>query len=212
DQSTAAAGQSLPAAASGGAGLSLSRAVPARPAGGRPTSVQTQPFPAPGIGEVTELNLQVPMLRLNGRQSAIGTLIVTGASAVTWESSTHITGALTADGHFAGTPVETSGNRSLVGYAGRDAVVTLRHVRELRRALFIGRGPATLGAQIFDGASFTLPPRDGNRMFILSLLRVDNLLEMRAEPVPAGITDQDIWQEFGFSMTRRVTLQGNRGR
>ncbi len=185
--------------------------TPATPARRRINSVAALLFPAPGITEVTELNLQVPMLRLNARQSGIGTLIVTGASAITWESSAHTTGALTADGHFAGTPVETSGNRPLVGYSGRDALVTLRHIRELRRALFIGRGPASLGVQIFDGASVSLPPRDGHRMFILSLLRVDNLIEMRAEPVPAGTTDQDIWHEFGFSMTRRVTVQGNRG-
>ncbi len=164
-----------------------------------------------------EIGFTVPMIRLDARQSGIGTLIVTGSTAIAWEADGHaqgayITGALTRDGNFAGTAVGTAGNRPLAGYLEGEALVPLRHLQELRRALFIGRGPEPLGMQIFDGAAATLPSPNGNTMFILALLRVDNLIELRAEPVPAGMTDQDIWAEFGFSMTRKVAVQGNRGR
>ncbi|MBG0739821.1 hypothetical protein IV500_10535 [Paeniglutamicibacter antarcticus] len=182
-----------------------------------PASVTAGLFRAPGIRDVMEIGPTVPMFRLNPLQSGIGTLIVTGTTAIAWEAAghatgAHLTGALTRDGNFAGTAVETAGNRPLAGYLEGEALVPLRHLQELRRALFIGRGPEPLGMHIFDGAAATLPAPTGNTMFVLALLRVDNLIELRAEPVPAGMNDQDIWAEFGFSMTRKVTVQGNRGR
>ncbi|WIB35028.1 hypothetical protein [Curtobacterium sp. MCJR17_043] len=69
-----------------------------------------------------------------------GALRITGSTSVAWESVDRVVGATTVDGATAGRAVQTSGNRPLVGYDGRDVLVSLRHVRDLRRALVMCRG------------------------------------------------------------------------
>ncbi|WP_155848611.1 hypothetical protein [Arthrobacter sp. 35W] len=168
-------------------------------------------FAAPGIDDVRQLDEHTPMVRLNARQSAIGTLLVTGAGAIAWETMDKTTGGATVRGDAAGTPSRTAGNRPLVGFQEQDALVSLRHVRTLRRALFMGRGPAPLGVRIFDGATLTVPAPSNGQMFVLSLLQIGGLLELRAEPLPERMTDQEIWAEFGFTMTHHVAAQRERG-
>lgn len=163
-------------------------------------------FPAPGISEVYELNLVERLLRLTPLQSAVGTLVVTGSTAVAWESVRMVTGGQTVDGHKAGTPVMTSGNRPLVGYHGKDALVTLRHVREFRRAIFINRSSAAMGVRLFSGQSVALPPAADGTQMVLLVHRIGNVLELRAEPIPHNWPDLQIWQEFDFSMTHSAPV------
>lgn len=208
-----------PAAASGqrSPGLVLGGAAPASATDGRAQKLTAQRekarnedhevqllFPAPGIADLYELNLAARVLRLSAMESAVGTLVVTGCSAVAWESVRRVTGGQTVDGHNAGTPVMTAGNRELVGYHGKDAVVTLRHVRELRRAIFINRSSATMGVRLFSGASVAVPPATEGIQIVLLVHRIGNVLELRAEPVPHDWPDLQIWQEFDFSMTHRA--------
>ena len=167
-------------------------------------------FAAPGIADVYELNLVERVLRLSALQSAVGSLVVTGSTAVAWESVRQVTGGQTVDGHKAGTPVETSGNRALVGYHGRDAVITLRHVRELRRAIFINRSSAAMGVRLFAGDTVALPPAAGGTQMVLLVHRIGNVLELRAEPVPHDWPDIQIWQEFDFSMTHQAPASAYR--
>jgi hypothetical protein len=140
-------------------------------------------------------------VRLNARQSAIGSLLVAGARSAAWEDRNFTTGAHHTDGHFAGTPVSTPGNRPLVGIQDSAGVVSLRHVRLLRRALFIaGEGPLTVG--VFDGAAAAVAPRDeGGLRSVLYVARIGAVLELRAESVPADASDATIWALFGFTMT-----------
>ena len=164
-------------------------------------------FPAPGIGATRLLNAQTPMVRLDRRQSAIGSLLVTGATSAAWESVERVTGAMTADGAVSGTSIICSGNRPLVGYVDGTAAVALRHVRELRRALFIGQPSDPLTVEIFDGGTVTLPAADGELRFILSLTAIDGVVELRAEPVPARADAAGLWHEFGFSMTTKAAAR-----
>lgn len=161
-------------------------------------------FPAPGIEDVYELNFVDRVLRLSAVQSAVGTLVVSGSTAVAWESVRGVTGGQTVDGHKAGTPVTTAGNRELVGYHGREALVSLRHVREMRRAIFINRSSAPMGVQLFSGDTVALPPAADGTQLVLLVHRIGNVLELRAEPVPRDWPDVKIWQEFDFSMTHKV--------
>lgn len=161
-------------------------------------------FAAPRIEDVYELNLVQRLLRLTPLQSAVGTLVVSGSTAAAWESVRRVTGGQTVDGHKAGSPVTTSGNRELVGYHGRDALITLRHVRELRRAIFINRSSAAMGVKLFSGDTVALPPAADGAQTVLLVHRIGNVLELRAEPVPRDWQDQQIWQEFDFSMTHRA--------
>jgi hypothetical protein len=79
--------------------------------------------------------------------------------------------------------------------------VVLRHLRQLRRALFIaGAGPLTV--QTFDGAAAAIAGSLGEgRRTVLTLQRIGSVLELRAESVPAEWDDGQIWREFGFTMT-----------
>ncbi|MET4134767.1 hypothetical protein [Pseudarthrobacter sp. PvP090] len=211
---------SSPGAPAATPSLSLSRSpAPASPgpatsaatpsAGALPVAAArpTRLFPAPGIGATGLLNAQTPMVRLDPRQSAIGSLLVTGATSAAWESSERVTGAMTVDGAVSGTSITCSGNRPLVGYEDGTAAVTLRHIRELRRALFIGQPSAPLTAEIFDGGTVTLPAAEGELRYILSLTAIDGVIELRAEPVPARAEAAELWQEFGFSMTIKAAVR-----
>ena len=153
-----------------------------------------------------------PVLRLNARESAVGSLIVSGVDVAVWEDSDRVTGSATAAGDTAGTPVVTRGNRPLVGFDESDAIVSLRHVRRLRRALFIARGPHTLGVQIFDGSTVTVARGDASRTFVLSLLTVNNLIELRAEPVDRAASNETILAQFGFTLTPHLTTRESRSR
>lgn len=158
-------------------------------------------FPAPAFGEVRQLGAANPLVRLDARQSAIGSLLVAGVRSVAWEDRNLTTGARHADGHVAGTPVSTPGNRPLVGIEDAAGVVSLRHIGLLRRALFIaGEAPLTVG--IFDGAAAALAPRDeAGLRSVLYVARIGPVLELRAESVPADASDAAIWAMFGFTMT-----------
>jgi hypothetical protein len=192
---TPAAGTPL-AADAAAAGTSASLPVP-RPAPAAPERL----FPAPDFGSLRELGEANPVVRLNPRQSAIGSLLVAGARAVAWEDQKLTTGAQHADGRRAGTPVGTPGNRPLAGLQDGAGIVPLRHVRLLRRALFIaGETPLTIG--VFDGAAAAVAARnDAGLRSVLYVVRIGAVLELRAEFVPADAPDAAIWAMFGFTMT-----------
>ncbi|WP_427005164.1 hypothetical protein [Pseudarthrobacter sp. H2] len=181
------------------------------PASSPKATVQDRVFPAPAFGDVRQLGEANPLVRLNARQSAIGSLLVAGVRSVAWEDTHFTTGAHHADGHKAGTPVMTPGNRPLVGFEDSSGVVSLRHVRLLRRALFIAaEKPLTIG--VFDGGAAAVAPRndDGFRT-VLHLSRIGAILEVRTEFVPADASDAAVWALFGFTMTipldQRVLLR-----
>ena len=175
-------------------------------------------FPAPAIDEIRTLDEKTPLIRLSPLQSAIGSLLVTGTRAVVWEATDLTTGARTAESSpsdITGTEVQTAGNRLLLDYVEQVAVVPLRHVGELRRALFIPRPDTTMLVEIYDGGTVAVPfdakdptgPAGSPErlMQVLSLLRVGNQVELRAEPLPAGRNLRQIWAEFGFTMTESVS-------
>lgn len=187
--------------------------APAAKSAPRPqVAPETLPFAAPSIDDVRELGDEHPVLRLNARESAIGTLIVTGAAFIIWEDRERVTGCQTPEGQPAGSLVTTSGNRPLVGFDRADALVSLRHVRELRRALFVPSGGELLGAQIFDGSTVTVAPGDETRTYALSLLRVENLLELRAEPFERSADAESLLQQFGYELTPTLTPRTARSR
>ena len=158
-------------------------------------------FPAPDFVSVRELGDANPVVRLNARQSAIGSLLVAGVRSVAWEDQNLTTGAHHADGHKAGTAVVTPGNRPLAAVQDGAGIVSLRHVGLIRRLLFVaGETPLTVG--VFDGAAAAVAARnDAGLRSVLYVVRVGAILELRAEFVPADASDAAIWAIFGFTMT-----------
>lgn len=159
-----------------------------------------------------ELGVHEPVLRLNPRESAVGSLIVSGVTSMVWEATDLTTGWAAADGTGGGSWVTTSGNRPLVGFDDTDALVTLRHVGELRRAIFFGDGSRPIGVQLFDGSHFTLTINDGPEVFALSVIRVGRVLELRAEPLGRGATAASTLADFGFVPTQLVLTRDDRRR
>ena len=142
------------------------------------------------------------MVRLNARQSAIGSLLVAGARSVAWEDQQLHHGRPPRRRAQRRNAVITPGNRPLVGIQDSAGVVSLRHVRLLRRALFIaGETPLTVG--VFDGAAAAVARPERCRAcgpFCMSS-RIGAVLELRAEFVPADASDAAMWAMFGFTMT-----------
>lgn len=196
-------------AGSGGLTLGASQAptpptkasAASRPAPRPAPAASERLFPAPDFGSVRELGEANPVVRLNARQSAIGSLLVAGVRSVAWEDQQLTTGAHHTDGHKAGTAVLTPGNRPLAGVQDGAGIVSLRHVRLVRRLLFVaGETPLTVG--VFDGAAATVAARnDAGLRSVLYVVRVGAVLELRAEFVPADASDDAIWAIFGFTMT-----------
>ncbi len=181
-------------------GLALHRTSPVEtPAG--PTDISSALFAAPSLGDLRELSEEQPVIRLDARQSAIGTLAVTGVEAIAWEDVGRVTGAANRHGAHIGVPVTTSGNRPLVGFHDQSAVVALRHLRKLRRAIFIA-GQVPLTVRVFDGKTVAVVPanRRGEKA-VLYLSRIGAVLELRVEYVAAQAPDEAVWAEFGFTMS-----------
>jgi hypothetical protein len=152
---------------------------------------------------VRQLSEEIPVARLNARQSAVGTLLVAGAKAAVWEGTSSVTGAANIRGELAGSQIKTAGNRPLVGFHNGWAVITLRHLRQLRRALFIG-GDTAMAVTGLTGSGIAIDPRSSAGLRgVLYLHRIDDVLELRAE-YSTNVHDADIWAEFGFRMTLPV--------
>jgi len=163
-------------------------------------------FPAPSTGQLHELTRTRPLVRLNPRQSAVGSLRISGAVSIVWESSARLTGAATVDGRSAGRTVPTRGNRPLVDFEDGEALIALRHLKEFRRALFIAAPDAPLAVRLYGGASVVLPPEHDHRN-VLVVSRIGTVLELRSDPAPAEAADLALWQAFGFRMS--VALPAN---
>lgn len=215
DLGESSASDPLRSAPSPSAGLDLSPGpAPQRPPAGHPrtpgpaTTPESRLYPAPAFGALHQLAEGDAVVRLNPRQSGIGSLFVTGARGTAWEGEDRTTGAQSVHREQIGTPIPTPGNRPLVGFVNRDAVVVLRHVRKLRRALFIGAG-GTMTVQTFDGSAIAVQGTLGpGQRTVLTATRIGALLELRAESVPEDWDDGEIWREFAFTMT--VGLGGPR--
>lgn len=151
------------------------------------------------------------MVRLDSRQSAIGTLIVTGATAVLWESVEGVTGSESvANRSFEGQQIPTPGNRPLATLTDGAGLIALRHIKLFRRALFFGPANSEFGVQLYGGSVILVPnPGDGLRNILL-VSRVGHKLELRADPVPAVVDDHQLRKLFGFKMSAALppTFQG----
>ena len=180
-------------------GSAGSGAAPSRPR----RVARPQPFVAPDLTGVRELGAESPLVRLSPRRSAIGTLAVVGGVHAMWESTDLVDGAAFASGERQGDSVVTSGNRPLVAFDGDEVLVTLRHVRELRRAHVVAGDGAWLRVDLPGDRTLAVdPPGPGERV-ALSLLVVDGRLELRRVTLPDTLTPSLVHQRFGYSIPER---------
>lgn len=163
------------------------------------------PFPAPDPRDVRVLDAETPVVRIDRRRSAVGTLAISGCTSAVWETVDRLVGASTADGVHVGRQVMTTGNRPLVGFEDGQALVALRHVRQLRRALFTARGPERLVVALHDGTTVAVDPGSADTMSILALSVIDGELELRVEPFPRASHDGEVFAAFGFTLSAPST-------
>lgn len=180
----------------------------------RPAPLHTKLFPAPGIREVRTLDKQNPVVRLTPMESAVGSLAVAGSMRAVWEAADFRTGSVSSGElrreNLSGVIVDTPGNRPLVGYEEELALIPLRRASMLRRALFFPKPKQPLSVGIYNGSSLTVPAKAGERSFyVLSVLRIGTVLELRAEVIPYGMELKAIWEAFGFSMSSEFPFRGN---
>lgn len=192
---------------------------PASPAGAAaPAPLYTRLFPAPGLHDLRSLDNSNPVLRLTPMESAVGSLAVAGTIRAVWEGRDFTTGSQAAPRPGAaagqdqvdGAVVDTPGNRPLVGYEDDLALIALRHAGMLRRALFFPKPKQPMNVGLYNGESVTIPAAAGPRSFyVLSVLRIGTVLELRAEVIPYGLELKAIWEAFGFTMSTRFPFRGN---
>jgi hypothetical protein len=94
-----------------------------------------------------------------------------------------------------------------VDFEDGEALIALRHLKEFRRALFVGPDDAPLAVRLYGGASVVLPPEPGHRNVLL-VSRIGSVLELRSDPVPAGAPEDALWHAFGFRMSVALPAGG----
>lgn len=150
-----------------------------------------------------------PIVRLNARQSGIGTMMVHGARSAAWEDVDRVTGAENARGEIAGVTSQTAGNRRLVAFHDGSAAVTLRHVKRFRRAIFVAQDEPLVVSLFGEAALAVTPKTPDGKSLVLYISRIDNLLELRAEYIEAA-NDEAIWDAFGFTLTTPTDVHTGR--
>lgn len=143
----------------------------------------------------TVLTLDEPVVRFNKRQSAIGSLMVTGVTSFGWETADRDNGIITSpvsgieQVHKYEIPVY--GNRKLVEFYQGDVVISLRHFKKIRRLILAGNGVITF--KLVDGNTILIDSDGGKNVAYLSV--IGDVIEVRVE---ALLTDMDTT----FSITR----------
>jgi hypothetical protein len=127
-----------------------------------------------------ELTLDEPVVRLDYRQSAIGSLTIDGAQAFAWETTDKMGGLEVLGGISTDIKPPKYGNRQLVEFVDDTVVLGLRHFRQLRR-LVIASQEDNLTVNLYGGSKIVIDSDDGNNVLLIS--RIDNELECRIEKV-----------------------------
>lgn len=147
----------------------------------------------------TELSLESPVVRLDFRQSGIGSLVIKGAQAFAWET-TDMQGGLqvcvAANSSAVAPP--SFGNRKLAEFVGDDVIIGLRHAANLRR-IVVASQVNDLKLTMYDGSVIYMPSDGGKNVMLIS--RVGHELEVRLEKVDSI----DICEVFSIKVSN-VTL------
>lgn len=149
--------------------------------------------PPPGVTGTVTLDPAEPVVRMDALQSGVGGLVIRGADRVAWEDTAERSGVLepgapTSVGSSTGDDVPQHGNRSLLRPLDGTVVVTLRHVRALRRLLI--DAPANTVVTLTPYCAGVVRAADPAARLRLSVVVVEGRLEIRAE---YGLPDP--WRE-----------------
>lgn len=123
------------------------------------------------------LDLENPVVRLNNRQSAIGSLTIDGATKFAWNADgLHGTETLTQEDVH----IPRYNNRKIIQFYKSSVVIGMRHFKKLRRVVVWGN-VKDLVLKTHDGIVLTVRSDGGNNALYLS--RVGNEIEIRCETI-----------------------------
>ena len=145
----------------------------------------------PQVDGKVVLSLEEPSVLLSKAQSAIGSLVISGAEAFAWEGTDGFGGLVLDDGTESKAPMHS--NRRLVEFHKGDLVVGLRHFRNLRR-LIVGTRSGMLRARLYDESEIIADGALGANALLIS--RTGNQLEFRLEK----INSVDLIRVFGIQV------------
>lgn len=128
-----------------------------------------------------ELSLDSPVIRLDFRQSGIGSLVIEGAQAFAWETADR-QGGLQVIGGEGSTDIKppSVGNRPLAEFQDEDIVIGLRHADKIRR-IVIASQTSDLKVRMYDGSEIFMPSDGGNNVLLLT--RIGHEIECRMEKI-----------------------------
>lgn len=128
-----------------------------------------------------ELSLDNPVVRLDFRQSGIGSLVIEGAQAFAWETSDK-QGGLQVIGGNGSTEIEppSFGRRKLVEFQDNDVIIGLRHAKNMRR-IVVASQVSDLKVKMYDGSEIFMPSDAGKNVLLLT--RIGHEIECRLEKV-----------------------------
>lgn len=135
--------------------------------------------PPPGVSGTATLDEDDPVLRFDAIQSGVGVLEIRGAERVAWEHVQDLAGVVAVTEPSTGDDVPTPGNRVIVGVQDDLVLVTLRHVRSLRR-LLVDAAPDT-AVTVTAVIGGTIRAADPAQRVRISVVVVDGRLELRTE-------------------------------
>lgn len=129
----------------------------------------------------TELSLDKPAVRLDFRQSAIGSMVIAGPQAFAWEMQNRLGGIVTFDSK-GNSPVEPPlvGGRRIIEFYKGNVIVGLRHASRIRRIVFASQ-TTDLRIKLYDGSEIFMPSEQGKNVLLLT--RIGHELEFRMEAI-----------------------------
>lgn len=149
----------------------------------------------PYFHDNTELSLDNPVVRLDFRQSGIGSLVIYGVQAFAWETK-DMQGGLQVSLAENSSDIDppSFGNRPLAQFVGDEVVVGLRHAHKLRRMVLASQ-VSDLKLTMYDGSEIYMPSDGGNNVMLIS--RIGHELEVRMEKVDS----LEIWEVFSIKLS-----------
>lgn len=140
----------------------------------------------------TEMSLHNPVVRLDYRQSAIGSMVIRNAEAFSWEMDDLLSGLQVNSGQGS-TAIEPRSfkNRKIAEFVDSEIIINLRHGKSLRR--FIAASTKDdLFIELYDGSEIFIPMERGKNAMLM--YRVGNEFEIRLE----HIESTDLLNVFGI--------------
>lgn len=116
-----------------------------------------------------------PVVRLNKRQSAIGSLLISGAESFAWDTGTDA-GMENLSGRNS--PIPMFSNRKLVEFYQGEVAINLRHFREFKR-IIVAATSGVMEMKLYDGSTVVADSNGGKT--VIYIARVKDMIEIRVE-------------------------------